>query len=65
MKEEDHFKSKKIVKKKKKKENKLHLLLSNFSGGGPPDPLSKYVPPTLKKEGVMLREGVMFCTFFF
>ena len=28
---------------------KLHLFLSNFSGGGPPDPLSKYFPPTFKK----------------
>src|SRR4029434_7528964 len=46
MKERDHFLSKNMVNAPEC--GKLHLHLSNFSGGEPPDPPPKYVPPTLK-----------------
>lgn len=46
MKERDHFLSKNMVNAPEC--GKLHLHLSKFSGGEPPDPPPKYVPPTLK-----------------
>ena len=46
MKERDHFLSKNMVNAPEC--GKLHLHLSKCSGGEPPDPPPKYVPPTLK-----------------
>ena len=46
MKERDHFLSKNMVNAPEC--GKLHLHLSKCSGGEPPDPPLKYVPPTLK-----------------
>lgn len=43
MKERDHFLSKNMVNIPEC--GKLHLHLSKFSGGEPPDPQPKYVPP--------------------
>ena len=46
MKERDHFLSKNMVNAPEC--GKLHLHLSKCSGGEPPDPQPKYVPPNLK-----------------